>query len=118
MKSRPTQFGVRKNPDSPRVHGLRPSVNPPLTSIKEFVGSHDEENVSSTPSCKIGGLDVPPAGVAREITVEKEKRLHRLVPAVSCLPRQCQPNHLGPQKVLAREGNCCSSKARTDSNSC
>lgn len=27
MKSRPTQFGVRKNPDSPGVHGLRLSVD-------------------------------------------------------------------------------------------
>jgi len=81
MKSRPTQFGVRKNPDSPRVHDLRPSVNPSLASMKEFVGSKDEENVSSAPSCKIGGLDVPPVGLASEITVEKEKRVHRLLPA-------------------------------------
>jgi excisionase family DNA binding protein len=28
MKSRPTQFGVRKNPDSQRVHGLRLAANP------------------------------------------------------------------------------------------
>src|SRR5438874_7476210 len=49
--------------------------------MKEFVGSKDEENVSSAPSCKIGGLDVPPVGLASEITVEKEKRVHRLVPA-------------------------------------
>jgi excisionase family DNA binding protein len=81
MKSRPTQFGVCKNPDSPRVHGLRPSVNPPLTSMKEFVGSQDEENVSSAPSCKLAGLDVPPGALANEITVEKEKRVHRLLPA-------------------------------------
>jgi excisionase family DNA binding protein len=27
MKSRPTQFGVRRNPDSQRVHGLRLAVN-------------------------------------------------------------------------------------------
>ena len=79
MKSRPTQFGVRKNPDSPRVHGLRPSVNPSLTPMKEFVGSR-EENVSSASLCKIGRLDVPPVGPASEITVEKEKRVHRLVP--------------------------------------
>jgi hypothetical protein len=26
MKQRTTQFGVRKNPDSPRVHGLRLTV--------------------------------------------------------------------------------------------
>jgi excisionase family DNA binding protein len=63
------------------VHGLRPSVNPSLTSMKEFVGSQDEENVSSAPSCKIGGPDVPPGGTASEITIEKEKRVHRLVPA-------------------------------------
>jgi excisionase family DNA binding protein len=81
MKSRPTQFGARKNPDSPRVHGLRPSVNPSLTSMKEFVGSQDEENVSS--AYKLGGLDVPPVGAASEITIEKEKRVHRLVPAES-----------------------------------
>ena len=81
MKSRPTQFGVRKNPDSPRVHGLRQSVNPSLPSMKEFVGSQDEENVSSAPSRKIGRLDVPPVGPASEIRVEKEKRVHRLVPA-------------------------------------
>ena len=81
MKSRPTQFGVRKNPDSPRVHGLRQSVNPSLTSMKEFEGSQDEENVSSAPSCKLAGLDVPPVGLANEITLEKEKRVHRLLPA-------------------------------------
>jgi excisionase family DNA binding protein len=81
MKSRPTQFGVRENPDSPRVHGLRPSVNPSLTSMKEFVVSQDEENVSSAPSCELAGLDVPSAGLANEITIEKEKRVHRLLPA-------------------------------------
>jgi excisionase family DNA binding protein len=81
MKSRPTQFGVRKNPDSPRVHGLRPSVNPPFTSMKEFVGSQDEENVSSSLSYKLGGLDVPPGGLTSEITVEKEKLVHPLLPA-------------------------------------
>ena len=81
MKSRPTQFGVRKNPNSSRVHGLRPSVNLSLTSMKEFVGSLDEENVSSAPSCKLGGLDAPLVGLASEITVEKEKRVHRLLPA-------------------------------------
>jgi hypothetical protein len=27
MKHRNTQFGVRKNPDSPRVHGLRLTVD-------------------------------------------------------------------------------------------
>jgi len=81
MKSRPTQFGVHKNPDSPRVHGLRPSVNPSLTSMKEFVGSQDEENVSAAPSCKLAGLDVPPVGTASEMTIENEKRVHRLMPA-------------------------------------
>ena len=32
MKHRTTQPGARKNPDSPRVHGLRLAVNPSSTS--------------------------------------------------------------------------------------
>jgi len=52
-----------------------------LTSMKEFVGSPGEENASSPPPCKIGGLDVPPVGLANEITLEKEKRVYRLLPA-------------------------------------
>jgi excisionase family DNA binding protein len=34
MKSRATQFGVRKNPDSQRVHGLRLAVENRLKSVR------------------------------------------------------------------------------------
>jgi excisionase family DNA binding protein len=37
MRSRPTQFGVRKSPDSPRVHGLRLALN--SSSKEQPIGS-------------------------------------------------------------------------------
>jgi hypothetical protein len=37
MKPRDLQFGVRKNPDSPRVHGLRLAIDPmPTEELKEL----------------------------------------------------------------------------------
>jgi len=44
MKDRTTQFGVRKNPDSPRVHGLRFIANP---SSLSFVSRFSPDGRSS-----------------------------------------------------------------------
>jgi excisionase family DNA binding protein len=46
MKHRCTQLGVRKNPDSPRVHGLRFTVN--SSSLRS--GSQTENSSESKPS--------------------------------------------------------------------
>jgi len=87
MKHRSTQLATRKNPDSPRVHGSR-------ISGKEFVESEYRENVSLPPSREIEGLDVASAGLANEITVDKEKRVSRLptVEFVKAMPvKPAQP---------------------------
>jgi len=43
MKDRTTQLDVRKNPDSPRVHGLRPSVNSSSELVNDVEDSVERE---------------------------------------------------------------------------
>jgi excisionase family DNA binding protein len=56
MKHRSTQFAARKNPDSPRVHGLRLSVRPsgrsekPSQTLTEVQGSPLAASASEVPS--------------------------------------------------------------------
>ncbi len=59
MKHRSTQLGVRKNPDSPRVHGLRLAVNP--SSLRsEKLSRNSKEDKSSPPILPaVDKLDLP-----------------------------------------------------------
>jgi excisionase family DNA binding protein len=54
MKLRPTQSGVRKNPDSPRVHGLRLAVNSSTFRSETQAGNWSESKPS--PSAERFGL--------------------------------------------------------------
>ncbi len=56
MKHRTTQLGVRKNPDSPRVHGLRLTVNPSFAqSLREFENAHSQAEEPSPPMSHTAG---------------------------------------------------------------
>ena len=46
MKHRNTQFGVRKNPDSPRVHGLRFTVDSATLRSGSQTGNSSESKQS------------------------------------------------------------------------
>jgi len=58
MKHRITQFGVCKNPDSPRVHGLRLTVDP--SSLRS--GSQTGNSSESKQSPQVGRFGLPSAG--------------------------------------------------------
>ena len=58
MKHRNTQFGVRKNPDSPRVHGLRLTVD--SSPLKP--GSKTGNSSRSKPSPQVERFGLPSAG--------------------------------------------------------
>jgi excisionase family DNA binding protein len=49
MKQRTTQLGVRKNPDSPRVHGLRLSANSPSALLSDIEDSQGRELTKDEP---------------------------------------------------------------------
>src|SRR5256885_15350804 len=55
MKHRNTQFGVRKNPDSPRVHGLRLTVD--SSPLKP--GSQTGNSSESKPSPQVERFGLP-----------------------------------------------------------
>jgi len=58
MKHRNTQLDVRKNPDSPRVHGLRPAVNSSSLRSESQTGNSFE----SKPSPQAERFGLPSAG--------------------------------------------------------
>src|SRR5229473_3512736 len=58
MKHRSTQLGVRKNPDSPRVHGLRLAASSsPSESCTRLQKQHEAEPVPSQVSGRVATLD-------------------------------------------------------------
>ena len=58
MKHRTTQLGVRKNPDSPRVHGLRLAASSsPSESCTRLQKQHEAEPVPSQVSGRMATLD-------------------------------------------------------------
>jgi len=78
MKPRTAQPGARKNPDSPRVHGLRLTVNPSLESVREFGSPHDEGEAPSSPSHATRTFESRLTDVARG-TVEQRAKTERLL---------------------------------------
>jgi excisionase family DNA binding protein len=74
MKHRSTQLGVRKNPDSPRVHGLRFTVNSSsLESMKEFKNLHDQPKAFSSPPRKTESIELPLTDAVNETTLGRER---------------------------------------------
>jgi excisionase family DNA binding protein len=79
MKSRSTQFGVRKNPDSPRVHGLRLAVNSlPMEKSKE-VGNVQRRVPTSSRPRPVDPLDMPSREETNEAIEEGRKGTGRLL---------------------------------------
>ena len=58
MKHRNTQLGMRKNPDSPRVHGLRLTVN--SSSLRS--GNQTGDSSEGGQSLQVGRFGLPSAG--------------------------------------------------------
>jgi excisionase family DNA binding protein len=80
MKSRPTQFGVRKNPDSPRVHGLRLAVNSlPMEKSKEVGNVQRRVPPTSSRPRPVDPLDTPSREDTNEATEEGRKGTGRLL---------------------------------------
>ena len=80
MKPRPTQFGVRKNPDSPRVHGLRLAVNSlPMEKSKEVGNVQKQVPPTSSRPRPVDALDVPSREDTNEATEEGRKGTGRLL---------------------------------------
>jgi len=77
MKPRMTQLGARKNPDSPRVHGLRLAVNPSLE--RRFGHKHDQDEASAQPLSVTTSLQSPLANESDGATVGKGANAERLL---------------------------------------
>jgi excisionase family DNA binding protein len=65
MKHRNAQFGVRKNPDSPRVHGSRLRVNSVPNQPQEQAETEEQHE---------------PTGIERPITCEEASKVLRVHP--------------------------------------
>ncbi len=79
MKHRSTQLGVRKNPDSPRVHGLRLAVNSSsLESVRRTEKPHGQAEESS-PLRKVGVFDPLLSHTAGKATVGREGETGQLL---------------------------------------
>jgi excisionase family DNA binding protein len=71
MKQRSTQFAARKNPDSPRVHGLRLSVNSqPFVSGTRQEGSCEKQESPSSPPRAVTAFELPLTERASQATGE------------------------------------------------
>ncbi len=71
MKHRSVQLGVRKNPDSPRVHGLRVTVkSQSFGSLNELESSREKQQ-GSCPS-EIQATQPAPSDTANEATMSRE----------------------------------------------
>jgi len=69
MKVRNAQSDPRKNPDSPRVHGLRLTGNSSSESAREFEGPQDQADSTPTPQRKVEVFDLPLTDTRTEIAV-------------------------------------------------
>src|SRR5487761_295621 len=80
MKHRNTQPGARKNPDSPRVHGLRLAVNSSsLESVTDFENLYEQAEASASPSREAEVFDVPLTDAADGATVGRERDTSQLL---------------------------------------
>ncbi|MHB8412921.1 MAG: helix-turn-helix domain-containing protein [Candidatus Acidiferrales bacterium] len=94
MKPRTAQFGARKNPDSPRVHGLRLTANPSSLKSEELPGNAEQK--TGSPPAERFGLSVTETTEARQ-AVE---------PLLDCAAAAAVLGGLHPKTVerWAREG--------------
>ena len=69
MKHRSTQLGARKNPDSPRVHGLRLSVNSSSESVREFENLRDQADPAPSRRRTLKVFDLPLTDTKDEVAV-------------------------------------------------
>lgn len=80
MKPRTAQLGARKNPDSPRVHGLRLSVNPSSQqAVRRIENPYDQAEVSASPPREAEVLDLLRTDTADETTVGRERDTSQLL---------------------------------------
>lgn len=71
MKHCTTQLGVRKNPDSSRVHGLRLSGNSSSALLRDVEGSHEvDELVTSESKSTVGPRERKQMQVKRDAAFE------------------------------------------------
>ena len=69
MKLRQSQFGLRKNPDSPRVHGLRLAADSlPMEESKELRNVQKEVPPTSSGLRPLNTFDLPPRQDMNEAT--------------------------------------------------
>jgi excisionase family DNA binding protein len=73
MKQRGTQLGVRKIPDSPRVHGLRLAVNSSRQSARKPENGQDKVRVFPSSVRSAGVSDLPLTDTPDESTLGREE---------------------------------------------
>jgi excisionase family DNA binding protein len=79
MKPRDLQFDLRKNPDSPRVHGLRPAVSSSVTEQPRELGSAHAEVPLPSESRILETFQLPLANEVNEATSGERRELNRLL---------------------------------------
>jgi excisionase family DNA binding protein len=79
MKPRDLQFGPRKNPDSPRVHGLRLAVSSSVEEQPIGLGSAQAEVQSPSKSRVIETSQLPLSDRANETTGGERRDSNRLL---------------------------------------
>jgi hypothetical protein len=87
MKPRDLQFGVRKNPDSPRVHGLRLAIDPmPTEELKELQKAQNHPHRSMSGHRIAEKLTLPLIRGTNEATGERrgESSILLTVEEVAC----------------------------------
>jgi hypothetical protein len=74
MKLSRPQFGVRKNPDLSRVHGLRPSVSSSSPEpVRKFDKTQDQAEASLSPPREVQLFDLPLTDTADEATAVRQR---------------------------------------------
>jgi excisionase family DNA binding protein len=79
MKPRDLQFGVRKNPDSPRVHGLRLALNSSSKAQPNGQGRAQAEVRSLSEPCMLEAFHLPLSEKANEATGTGRRESTRLL---------------------------------------
>ncbi len=69
MKHRSTQLAARKNPDSPRVHGLRLSASSSSESAREFENLRDQADPAPSRRRTLKDFDLPLSDTKDEVAV-------------------------------------------------
>jgi excisionase family DNA binding protein len=101
MKHCSTQLGARKNPDSPRVHGLRLSPNSSSAAVKEIKRTDDRNEASSSLPRRVRTFELP----LTEVEAAKRSQPHAR-PVSSRLSRADEPEPRSSlmTRVLSRGG--------------